>query len=372
MALTGLRDMSVIETPPRDRLSIQTSVVKFSTGVVEDAIRFELDRGGQIYFVHNRVESIYSLADMIRRICPRARIEVGHGQMGEKELERVMLRFMRHEFDVLVSTTIIENGLDIPEANTLIVNRADRFGLAQLYQLRGRVGRSSRRAYAYLLIPPDKTLTAIARRRLAAIREFSELGAGFRIAALDLELRGAGNLLGGEQHGHIEAIGFDLYCQMLERMMEELRTGEARPQVETSISLGVDVKIPDDFVPEETQRLRLYKTIASARTEADIDRQSDDLEDRFGELPVPGQNLLEYARLRVVGQGLGVDSIERKGEHTQIVFNPEARISPERIVQLLGSDESLSFVPPATLRVAGRPGGTRLFARIQEVLGELR
>jgi len=197
MALTGLRDMSVIETPPRDRLAIQTSVVKFNPMVIENAINYELDREGQVYFVHNRVQSIYSMASYIQRICPRARVGVGHGQMKEKELERVMLRFMHHEFDILVATTIIENGLDIPLANTMFVNRADQYGLAQLYQLRGRVGRSNRRAYAYLLIPSDKTLTPIARRRLAAIREFSELGAGFRIAALDLELRGAGNLLGG-------------------------------------------------------------------------------------------------------------------------------------------------------------------------------
>ena len=254
MGLTGLRDMSVIETPPRDRLAIQTSVVKFNTTVIENAINFELDRGGQIYFVHNRVGSIYSLADFVRRICPRARVGVGHGQMGEKELERVMLRFMHHEFDVLVSTTIIENGLDIPLANTMVVNRADRYGLSQLYQLRGRVGRSNRRAHAYLLIPSDKTLTPIARRRLAAIREFSELGAGFRVAALDLELRGAGNLLGGEQHGHIEAIGFDLYCQMLERTMEELRHGEAPPDVETSINLRADLKVPASFVSDEALR----------------------------------------------------------------------------------------------------------------------
>ena len=192
MALTGLRDMSVIETPPRDRLAINTAVVKFNPTLIQNAIDFELDRGGQVYFVHNRVQSIYSMASFVGRICPKARVGVGHGQMGEKELERTMFRFMHHEFDVLVSTTIIENGLDIPAANTMLVNRADRYGLAQLYQLRGRVGRSNRRAFAYLLIPSDKTLTPVARRRLAAIREFSELGAGFRIAALDLELRGRG------------------------------------------------------------------------------------------------------------------------------------------------------------------------------------
>ncbi len=371
MGLTGLRDMSVIETPPRDRLAIQTSVVKFNTTVIENAINFELDRGGQIYFVHNRVGSIYSLADFVRRICPRARVGVGHGQMGEKELERVMLRFMHHEFDVLVSTTIIENGLDIPLANTMVVNRADRYGLSQLYQLRGRVGRSNRRAHAYLLIPSDKTLTPIARRRLAAIREFSELGAGFRVAALDLELRGAGNLLGGEQHGHIEAIGFDLYCQMLERTMEELRHGEAPPDVETSINLRADLKVPASFVSDEALRFRMYKDIASARTEEEVDRRYRDLEDRFGELPPQVENLLEYSRLRIVGRALGIQAMERRRDAVEIVFHQDARVDPDRIVQLVESGRDISFRPPATLKF-GLPTARRAFFEgIQDVLREL-
>ncbi len=371
MALTGLRDMSVIETPPRDRLAINTTVLKFNPQVIENAINFEVDRGGQVYLVHNRVESIYSMADFIRRICPAARIGVGHGQMGEKELERVMLRFMHHELDVLVATTIIENGLDIPLANTLIVNRADRYGLAQLYQLRGRVGRSNRRAYAYLLIPSDKVLTPIARRRLAAIREFSELGAGFRIAALDLELRGGGNLLGGQQHGHIEAIGFDLYCQMLERTMEEMRTGQVGPEVETTIRLGADLKIPESFVSDEMFRLRIYKSIASARTEEAIDLQYHDLEDRFGTLPPPVENLLEYARLRLVGRSLGVHSIERKRDVIDMVFDEKAHIDPERIVLIVEGSPDVLFAPPATLRIKAPGPGRSVFERIQNVLTEV-
>ena len=228
MGLAGIRDMSVIETPPKDRLAIQTSIVKFSTDVIAAAIRQELPRDGQVYFVHNRVESIYSLAHMVQRLVPEARVVVGHGQMPEAELEKAMLAFVEGRADVLVATTIIENGLDIPRANTLIVNRADRYGLAQLYQLRGRVGRSDRRAYAYLLVPPDTVLSEIARKRLAAIQEFSELGAGFRIAALDLELRGAGNLLGGEQSGHIQAVGLDLYVKLLEQSILELKGEDAR------------------------------------------------------------------------------------------------------------------------------------------------
>ncbi|HSQ20612.1 MAG TPA: transcription-repair coupling factor, partial [Blastocatellia bacterium] len=243
MSLAGLRDMSVIETPPRDRLAIQTHVVQFSDSVVRSAIELELQRSGQVFFVHNRVETIYTIAELIGRLVPQARIGVGHGQLAEKDLEEVILKFIRHELDVLVCTTIIENGIDIPLANTIIINRADKYGLAQLYQLRGRVGRSNRRAYSYLLIPAEDTLTDIARRRLAAIREFSDLGAGFRIAALDLELRGAGNLLGAQQSGQIDAIGFDLYTQMLERTVRELKGEPVEDEVSTAINLGVDIRI---------------------------------------------------------------------------------------------------------------------------------
>jgi transcription-repair coupling factor (superfamily II helicase) len=370
MALGGMRDMSVIETPPRDRLAIQTSVVKFRTVVIENAINFELERGGQIYVVHNRVESIYSLANMIQRLCPKARVGVGHAQMSEKELETVMNRFMRHEFDVLVATTIVENGLDIPLANTLIVNRADRFGLSQLYQLRGRVGRSNRRAYAYLLIPSDESLTDIARRRLAAIREFSELGAGFRIAALDLELRGAGNLLGGQQHGHIEAVGFDLYCQLLERTVEELRTGRELPEVETSIGLKADLKIPTDFVDDEHQRLRVYKQIASTRSEEEVDGLYRELEDRYGSLPLQLRNLLEYARLRILGRARGVMAIDRGPQGVDIRFHEGARVDPERVVELVERDDRIAFSPPSTLRI--KISGVRdLFENIAGVLREI-
>lgn len=371
MALSGLRDMSVIETPPRDRLAIQTVVAKFRPLVIENAVNFELERGGQVYVVHNRVESIYSLSDLIRRLCPKARVGVGHAQMGEKELESVMTRFMHREFDVLVATTIIENGLDIPLANTLIVNRADKFGLSQLYQLRGRVGRSNRRAYAYLLIPSDDSLTPIARRRLAAIQEFSELGAGFRIAALDLELRGAGNLLGGQQHGHIEAIGFDLYCQLLERTVDELRTGQEMPEVETAISLKVDLKIPPDFIDDELQRLRIYKQIASARSEVEVDGLYRELEDRLGELPLPVRNLLEYARLRILGRARGVTAIERTATGIDVRFHETARIDPERVVELVGRSEGLAFAPPATLRLKISGPRADLFTNIGDILREI-
>ena len=239
MSLVGLRDMSVIETPPKDRIAIQTVVASWDEKLIQSSLEQELDRGGQVYFVHNRVESIWEIAAKLQALVPQARIIVGHGQMSEGELEKVMLKFMHHEADILVATTIIENGLDIPLCNTIIINRADRFGLSELYQLRGRVGRSNRRAYAYLLIPADIELTPIARRRLAALKEFSDLGAGFKIAALDLELRGAGNLLGGEQSGHIEAIGFELYTQMLDRAVREMKGESAAIRAAARVILRV-------------------------------------------------------------------------------------------------------------------------------------
>ncbi|HVH58731.1 MAG TPA: transcription-repair coupling factor, partial [Candidatus Sulfotelmatobacter sp.] len=285
MSLVGLRDMSLIETPPRDRLAIQTVVAPFKEDLVRSAIENELARDGQVFFIHNRVESIYSLGAMVQKLVPKARVVVGHGQMSEKELESVMLKFIRDQADVLVATTIVENGLDIPRANTILINRADRLGLAELYQLRGRVGRSSQRAYAYLLVPPETTLSDIARRRLAAMKEFSELGAGFRIAALDLELRGAGNMLGRQQHGHIEAIGFDMYCQMLERAVAKLKGEEAAPDLRTTLNLGLDVRIPQEYIPSENLRLRTYKRISTIGAEEEKQDVRKELQDRFGALP---------------------------------------------------------------------------------------
>jgi len=312
MSLMGLRDMSVIETPPKDRMAIQTVVAKFDEKLVRTAIEVELERSGQIYFVHNRVETIYEIASKIRELVPQARVAVGHGQLPEAELERTMLAFMDGEFDVLVATSIIENGLDIPRANTIIINRADRHGLSELYQLRGRVGRSNRRAYAYLLIPPEQQLTEIARRRLAALKEFSDLGAGFKIAALDLELRGAGNMLGGEQSGHIEAIGFEMYTTMLEEAVNRLKGEgrEERPQV--TVNLGISLRIDDSYIPEEGQRLRMYKRIAGAETSAVLTEVRSELQDRYGDLPENVMHLLAAAEIRLTCEMLGIAQIERK------------------------------------------------------------
>ena len=312
MSLVGLRDMSVIETPPKDRMAIQTIVAKFDEKLIRTAVEVELERSGQVYFVHNRVETIYELASKIRELVPHARVIVAHGQMPEAELERVMLAFMDGEYDVLCATSIIENGLDIPRANTIIINRADRHGLSELYQLRGRVGRSNRRAYAYLLIPPEQQLTEIARRRLAALKEFSDLGAGFKIAALDLELRGAGNMLGGEQSGHIEAIGFEMYTTMLEEAVSRLKGEgrEERPQV--TVNLGISLRIDDSYIPEENQRLRMYKSIAGAATESALAEIRDELQDRYGAPPESVLHLLAAGEIRLTCERLGIAQIERK------------------------------------------------------------
>ena len=313
MSLIGLRDMSVIETPPKDRMAIQTIVAKFDEKLVRTAIEMELERGGQSYFVHNRVETIYELATKIRELVPSARVVVGHGQLPESELERVMLAFMNHEYDVLVATSIIENGLDIPLANTIIINRADRHGLSELYQLRGRVGRSNRRAYAYLLIPPEQQLTEIARRRLAALKEFSDLGAGFKIAALDLELRGAGNMLGGEQSGHIEAIGFEMYTTMLEEAVRKMKgEGDKPAHAGTTINLGVSVRIDSGYIPEENQRLRMYKRIAGAEDHATISDVRAELQDRYGTPPESVLNLLAAGEIRLMCEQLGIAQLDRK------------------------------------------------------------
>src|ERR1700678_34085 len=317
MSLVGLRDMSVIETPPKDRMAIQTLVAKYDEKIIRSAVEVELERGGQVYFVHNRVESIYEIASRIQELVPAARVVVGHGQMGETELERVMLAFMNHEYDVLVATTIIENGLDIPLANTILINRADRHGLSELYQLRGRVGRSNRRAYAYLLIPPETELTEIARRRLAALKEFSDLGAGFKIAALDLDLRGAGNMLGGEQSGHIEAIGFEMYTTMLEEAVRKMKGEEDKPaHANTVINLGISVRIDSDYISEENQRLRMYKRIAGSQTQAELAEVRAELQDRYGTPPESVLNLLAAGEIRLHCQQLGIAQIDRK--RTQI------------------------------------------------------
>jgi transcription-repair coupling factor (superfamily II helicase) len=350
MSLVGLRDMSVIETPPKDRMAIQTVVASWDEKLIQSAVEQELDRGGQVYFVHNRVDTIWEIAAKIQALVPRARIIVGHGQMSEGELEKVMLKFMHHEADILVSTTIIENGLDIPLCNTILINRAERLGLSELYQLRGRVGRSNRRAYAYLLIPPEIELTPIARRRLAALKEFSDLGAGFKLAALDLELRGAGNMLGGEQSGHIEAIGFELYTQMLERAVREMK-GEAAPEeAETQLNLGLNIRIPADYIPEENQRLQMYKRVARVETESQLGDVTAEMTDRYGPPPPAVRNLFEYATLKLLCMKVGVNAIERKRDVVTLKFLQTAQVDPEQLARFVSTQRGAQFTPDGQLR----------------------
>ncbi len=351
MSLVGLRDMSVIETPPRDRLAIQTVVAAFDEKLIKSAIEHELERGGQIYFVHNRVESIYEIAAKIQELVPRARVIVGHGQMSEGQLEKVMYAFVRHEFDVLVATTIIENGLDIPLCNTILINRADRHGLSELYQLRGRVGRSNLRAYAYLLIPAEQELSPIARRRLAALKEFSDLGAGFKIAALDLELRGAGNMLGGEQSGHVEAIGFEMYTSMLERTVRELKGEREEQQVTTQLNLALNLRIPNDYVTEENQRLRMYKRIAGVENEAQLADVRSELGDRYGDPPAPVRNLIEATALKLLCQRVGVNAIDRKQNIAHLKFVENAQVDPSKLAQFVANDRGAQFSPGGTLKI---------------------
>jgi transcription-repair coupling factor (superfamily II helicase) len=278
--------------------------------------------------------------------------------MGEEELERAMLGFVERRYDVLLATTIVENGLDIPNANTMIVNRADRYGLAQLYQLRGRVGRSDRPAYAYLLIPPEDSLSPVARKRLAAIREFSDLGSGFRVAALDLEIRGAGNLLGGEQSGHIEAIGFEMYMKLLEETVRELKGEEAIEDVRAAVNLGIDMRIDEDYIPDMNQRLTMYRRVAAARTEQELAAIVDDARDRYGPVPESVLNLAEYGRIRVMCDRLGVDAIDREGEVIVVRFRPLAPIDPHRLIRVVQAHPGARLVPPASVKLdLGVPSG---------------
>jgi transcription-repair coupling factor (superfamily II helicase) len=351
MSLAGLRDMSVIETPPKDRLAIHTVVAHFGDQLIRTAIEQELARGGQVYYIHNRVDSIYMRASYIQDLMPGVRVGVGHGQMDETELERVLLGFMQHEFDVFVCTTIAENGLDIPLANTMIIEHAERHGLSELYQLRGRVGRSNRRAYAYLLVPADTELSEIARKRLAALKEFSDLGAGFKIAALDLELRGAGNILGGEQHGHIGAVGFDMYIRLLEETVHELR-GEAAPlQVHSTLNLGLDIRIPSEYISDEHQRLRAYKRIADASTNEAASEALGELEDRYGPAPAAVRSLLKFSALKGAAQKLGIEAIDRRGGAVNVKFHKEAHIDPKLLMSLVTRTEGAQFTPAGVLRL---------------------
>ena len=367
MSLTGMRDLSVIETAPVDRLAIRTYVSRFDDELIRQAILRELRRGGQIYFVHNRVQTIAAMAEQLHQLVPEATISVGHGQMAEKELEQVMLDFIAGKSNLLVASTIIENGLDIPRANTIIVNRADRFGLSQLYQLRGRVGRSDRRAYAYLLIPGEAALTRDARERLRVLQELTELGAGFRIASHDLELRGAGDLLGGKQSGPIAAIGFELYTELLEETIDRLRGKEREEQIDPEIRLGLSAFLAEKYLPDPNQRLQFYQRMAKAENDEELFDLVEELRDRYGEPPLAGELLIATMRLRILLKKLCVELLEYDNTRLSLLFHSSTKVSPDLIRQLvteqpdryrLGADFKLNIklgqLPPGELLVRVR------------------
>jgi len=335
MSLAGMRELSVIETAPVDRLAIRTYVTRFDDELIRQAILRELRRGGQVYFVHNRVQTIDAMAEQLRQLVPEAKISIGHGQLAEKDLEQVMLDFIAGKNNLLLASTIIENGLDIPRANTIIINRADCFGLSQLYQLRGRVGRSDRRAYAYLLIPGEASLTREARERLKVLQELTELGAGFRIASHDLELRGAGDLLGAKQSGPIAAIGFELYTELLEETIARLRGLEREERVDPEIRLGLSAYLPEKYLPDPNQRLQFYQRMASAGEDSELFDLAEELRDRYGELPAAGELLIGIMRLRILLKKLRIELLEYDGRRLSLLFHATTKVSPELIRQLL-------------------------------------
>lgn len=334
MSLVGVRDMSILETPPEDRWPVQTYVLEFNWDVIGDAVRKEMDRGGQVYFVHNRIMDIDQIAAQLRAAVPEARVAVAHGQMKEDQLEQVMLEFLEGEYDVLLCTTIIETGLDIPNVNTLIVDEADRMGLSQLYQLRGRVGRSHRLAYAYFTYRRDKVLTEVAEKRLQAIREFTEFGSGFKIAMRDLEIRGAGNFLGPEQHGHMMAVGFDMYCRLLEEAVKELKGDLIEEIQEPTIDLNIDAHIGNDYIPDAGMKIEIYQKIMRIQSAEDARDVGEELEDRYGPVPQSVTNLLAIARIKALCTRLKVQAVTQIKDMVHIKFHPSNTVQGEQLAGL--------------------------------------
>jgi transcription-repair coupling factor (mfd) len=372
MSLLGVRDMSVIETPPEERYPVQTYVVEYNEQLVRDAILREINRGGQVYFVYNRVESIKDMMIRLNALIPEARVAIGHGQMSEHELENVMISFLKGDYDILLSTTIIENGIDIPNVNTLIVYDADRMGLSQLYQLRGRVGRSNRLAYAYFTYKKDKMLTEIAEKRLKAIKEFTEFGSGFKIAMRDLEIRGAGNLLGPEQHGHMETVGYDMYCRLMEEAVRELK-GEAEEQpVEASIDLNINAFIDSSFIGDESQKIEVYKRIAAIKDIQDKYDIEEEIEDRFGDIPAELENLIQIAWIKARASNIGITSISQKGDMVNVYFGNTGVLKPDVIVKLMDKYKktigfNASKVPCFTVKGTGAKG-PEILKLLQDIL----
>ena len=335
MSMSGIRDMSVLEEPPQERHPIQTFVMEEDEELIREAIYREIGRGGQVFFLSNRVQNIEQQMLRVQKLAPEARVSFAHGQMSERELENVMMEFVEGEIDVLVCTTIIETGLDIPNANTILIADADTMGLAQLYQLRGRVGRSDRLAYAYFMYPKNKVLKEVAQKRLEAIGEFTEFGSGFRIAMRDLEIRGAGNILGAEQHGHMGAVGYELYCKLLREAMEQLKNTPVRPTFETTMRIGVDAYIPSTYISNEAQKLEVYKKIAAITNEEEYLEMQEELLDRYSDMPAPVGNLVDISFLKALANDLGADSLEEDGKELRLHFRKDAPLDLEKLLKLV-------------------------------------
>ena len=353
--------MSVLEEPPIDRLPIQTFVMEFNEEMVREAINRELARDGQVFYVYNRVNNIDEIANMVAALVPDASVAYAHGQMKEHELENIMYDFINGDIDVLVSTTIIETGLDISNVNTIIIQDSDNMGLSQLYQLRGRVGRSNRTSYAFLMYKKNKMLKETAEKRLQALREYTELGSGFKIAMRDLEIRGAGNLLGERQSGHMEAVGYDLYCKMLNSAVKKYQGIVEEKDFETSIDIGINAFIPPDYIPNEFQKLDIYKRIAAIENEEERDDMLEELIDRFGEPPRSVLNLLEISNVRSMAHNDYVTEVSDKGEGIKFVMYEKAKVHPERIPELLEKHKGeLSFKPDAIPYFVYKAKGNKL------------
>ncbi len=356
MALSGMRDLSLIQTPPENRLSIRTFVIRYDDEAIREAIERELQRGGQVFFVHPRVNNIYTVANHLRRLVPESSLAVAHGQMNEKELEKVMLQFVRREYNLLVCTSIIESGLDIPAANTILINHAERFGLADLYQLRGRVGRGSHQAYAYLLIPGDLILSRDAMRRLRAIQELSELGSGFKLALRDLEIRGAGNLLGPSQSGHISAIGFELYTQLMEKALKEMRGEEVIEEITPEIHFRLPAHIPEDYVDDPGERLTLYRRLSLSRSDEEVEGLREELVDRFGKMPEEVARLLEVIKVKIILTRLSIRKFEETPSQLVLTFDETTKVSPQKVVEFVrGGEGKHRFTPDSKLIIEGWP-----------------
>ena len=335
MSLIGIRDMSVLEEPPQDRVPIQTYVMEYNDEMVREAISREMARGGQVFYVYNRVNNIDEITNQVARLVPEANVAFAHGQMSERELEKIMYGFINGDIDVLVSTTIIETGLDISNVNTIIIHDADQMGLSQLYQLRGRVGRSNRTAYAFLMYRRNKMLKEIAEKRLHAIREFTELGSGIKIAMRDLELRGAGNLLGAEQHGHMEAVGYDLYCKMLNEAVQEAKGIQVQEDFETTIDMKISAYIPEKYIPNEYLKLDIYKRIAGIENREEYEDMLEELMDRFGEPPKTVQNLLAVANLKALAHRIYLTEVKQMGDEVRLTMYERAKVNPEKVPEIL-------------------------------------